>query len=285
MPNLKNCLRFLTPCQPRPEYPLFVFLPGMDGTGRLLHRQIPSLQKTFDIRCLAIPPDDLTDWDAMAKQVIALIEAELKPRCAMRALPALRIAHRRRAVYLCGESFGGCLAQKVIMHAKGLIERLILINPASSFKLYPWMSLGEPITRALPSALYRVSKLGILPFLADWGRVADWEVRALWSAIHSIPQATFIWRLSLLGEFHISETQLSCITQPTLLLASGADRLLPSVTEAQRLNSCLPKAQMVVLSDSCHACLLERSVDLYQILQTHNFLSSGNAVSLVRGAS
>jgi len=86
MPNLKNCLRFLTPCQPRPEYPLFVFLPGMDGTGRLLHRQTPSLQKTFDIRCLAIPPDDLTDWDAMAKQVIALIEAELKPRCAARFL-------------------------------------------------------------------------------------------------------------------------------------------------------------------------------------------------------
>ncbi|MBO1349843.1 MAG: hypothetical protein EBE86_021810 [Hormoscilla sp. GUM202] len=76
MPNLKNCLRFLTPCQPRPEYPLFVFLPGMDGTGRLLHRQTPSLQKTFDIRCLAIPPDDLTDWDAMAKEVIGRGRAE-----------------------------------------------------------------------------------------------------------------------------------------------------------------------------------------------------------------
>ncbi|MBC6479257.1 MAG: alpha/beta hydrolase [Hormoscilla sp. GM7CHS1pb] len=212
-------------------------------------------------------------------------EGALRTRSAARRLPDPPAAHQGRAVYLCGESFGGCLAQKVIMHAKGLIERLILINPASSFKLYPWMSLGEPITRALPSALYRVSKLGILPFLADWGRVADWEVRALWSAIHSVPQTTFIWRLSLLGEFDISETQLSCITQPTLLLASGADRLLPSVKEAQRLNSCLPKAQMVVLSDSCHACLLERSVDLYQILQTHNFLSSGNAVSLVRGAS
>lgn len=269
MPNLKNCLRFCSPCQPRPDYPLFVFLPGMDGTGRLLHRQIPSLQKNFDIRCLAIPPDDLSDWDAMAQQVIALIETELP---------------YQRAVYLCGESFGGCLAQKVILHAKGLIERLILINPASSFKLYPWMSLGEPISRALPEALYRISKLGILPFFADCRRVASWEVRALWSAIHDLPQSTFIWRLSLLREFQISETHLSRITQPTLLLASGADRLLPSVTEAQRLNNCLPNAQMVVLSDSCHACLLERSVDLYQILQAHNFLDSGNAVSLVRGS-
>ena len=138
------------------------------------------------------------------------------------------------------------------------------------------------MVRALPDALYRISKLGILPFFADWGRVASWEVRALWSAIHDLPQTTFIWRLSLLREFHISETQLSRITQPTLLLASGEDRLLPSVTEAQRLNNCLPNAQMVVLSDSCHVCLLENSVDLYQILQTHNFLSDGNAVSLVR---
>ena len=49
---------------------------------------------------------------------------------------------------------------------------------------------------------------------------------------------------------------LPCRT-PTLLIASGEDRLLPSLTEAVRLQSLLPSAQRVVLPDSGHTALLE----------------------------
>ena len=49
---------------------------------------------------------------------------------------------------------------------------------------------------------------------------------------------------------------LPCRTQ-TLLIASGEDRLLPSLTEAVRLQSLLPSAQRVVLPDSGHTALLE----------------------------
>ena len=119
MPELKNHPYFLTPRSPNPDYPLFIYLPGMDGTGQLLRSQIPSLAAAFDVRCLVIPPHYLSDWQDLANQVTRLIATELSQRNSKR-------------VYLCGESFGGCLALKVALTAPHLLNRIILCNPATS---------------------------------------------------------------------------------------------------------------------------------------------------------
>jgi pimeloyl-ACP methyl ester carboxylesterase len=250
---------FLTPRLLQPDYPLFVFLPGMDGTGQLLRSQTTGLEAGFDVRCLAIPPTDLTSWDELTAQVVELIHQELQD------LPG-------RAVYLCGESFGGCLAMKVALHSPHLFSRIILVNPASSFRRRPLMSWGGAITSRLPEPLYRLASMGLLLWLANLDRVAPGDRQALWQAIQSVPQETSAWRLSLLNEFTISAAQLRQITQPVLLLASAADRLLPSVSEAQDLAEHLPDVQLVVLPDSGHACLLEAEINLYEIMQKWNFL-------------
>ena len=78
MPELTSHPCFLTPKRLQPEYPLFVFLPGMDGTGQLLRTQTAGLEVAFDVRCLMIPPNDLSSWDVLSDQVIDLIEEELK---------------------------------------------------------------------------------------------------------------------------------------------------------------------------------------------------------------
>lgn len=74
--ELKPC--FLTPKRLRPEYPLFVYLPGMDGTGQLLRSQTAGLEVGFDVRCFAIPRKDLTSWDVLTNSVLDLIHAELE---------------------------------------------------------------------------------------------------------------------------------------------------------------------------------------------------------------
>lgn len=113
--NIHPC--FLTPKRIQPEYPLFVFLPGMDGTGQLLRSQTSGLESAFDVRCLAIPRDDMTSWDVLVEKVLELIQAELEK-------------NSHRSVYLCGESFGGCLAIKVAIALPQLFDHIILINPA-----------------------------------------------------------------------------------------------------------------------------------------------------------
>ncbi|MCL1474407.1 alpha/beta fold hydrolase [Argonema antarcticum] len=261
MPQIKSHPCFLTPKQIKPECPLFVFLPGMDGTGKLLRSQTAGLEVGFDIRCLAIPADDLTSWDVLADKVVGLIEAEIKQ-------------DPQRSVYLCGESFGGCLAIEVALRATKLFERLILVNPASSISRRPWMYFGIPLTQIVPEYFYQFGSMVGLPVLAALGRIAPSDRQALMEAVQMVPQKTAVWRLSLLREFNVGDIELNRITQPVLIVAGASDRLLPSVTEAERLANSLPNAQTVVLPESGHACLLEKDVNLYQIMKDCKFLPS-----------
>jgi pimeloyl-ACP methyl ester carboxylesterase len=260
-------IRLLTPHDSNIDRPLFIYLPGMDGSGELLHLQIPYLQPTFDIRCLTLPSrDDFSNWFDLASQTIKAIQAEL-------------IDRSNRTVYLCGESFGGCLALQVVLQAPQLVDRLILINPASSFKKRPWMSWGTPFIRWFPESFYQLSAIGLLPYLTAWERVSREAQQMLLQAMQSVSPSAASWRLSLLRVFAASAAQLRQIHQPTLLIASQIDRLLPSVSEAHNLVRSLPKARTIVLPDSGHACLLEHQINLYRILQEARFLSEVGSLS------
>ncbi|TAE53797.1 MAG: alpha/beta hydrolase [Nostocales cyanobacterium] len=257
--ELKPC--FSTSNYLKPEYPLFIYLPGMDGTGELLRSQAANLEQGFDIRCLAIPKNDLSNWDVLTKNVLNLIHTELEKSF-------------HRPVYLCGESFGGCLALKLITHSPYLFKRIILVNPASSFHLQSWLTSISQLTNIVPSWLYDVGTLGLLPFLASLPRISTSNRQELLNAMRYLPAETINWRLSLLREFDIDKSRLQQLQQEVLLIAGGNDRLLPSVSEIQRLKEILPQASSVILSDSGHACLLETDVNLYAILQDYNFVET-----------
>lgn len=261
MTVVKSSPCFLTPKKLQPEYPLFVFLPGMDGTGQLLRSQTVGLEAAFDVRCLMIPPDDMTNWDVLSKQVIKLIEAELEK-------------NSQRSVYLCGESFGGCLAMKIAVTSPQLFDRIILVNPASSLHRRPLLVWGSQFAYVVPQCLYPFGAVGLLLFLASLGRINRRDRQELSTTMRSVPPETVLWRLSLIRQFNLDETQLRRLNQPVLLVASAMDRLLPSLTEAQRLVKILPHAGLVVLPYSGHACLVEADISLYEIMQREHFLDS-----------
>ncbi|ALF55452.1 alpha/beta hydrolase [Nostoc piscinale CENA21] len=259
--ELKPC--FLTPKRVQPEYPLFVYLPGMDGTGELLRSQTSGLETGFDVRCLAIPRKDLTTWEELTNNVLDLIHAELEKSS-------------QRSVYLCGESFGGCLAMKVATKAPHLFKRIILINPASAFRLRPFLDWASQLSCLVPESLYDIGALGLLPFLASLERMTRSDRHELLKTMRSVPSVTVNWRLALLREFAVDNDQLRRLTQPILLIAGAGDRLLPSVTEVRRIAAILPKSQVLILPNSGHACLLEKDISLYEILQNNNFLETPN---------
>jgi hypothetical protein len=77
--NIRIHPYFLTPKLSKPNYPFFVFLPGMDETGKeLVYIQTAVLEAAFDVHCFVIPPDDLTNWDEMTEEVANLTGIELK---------------------------------------------------------------------------------------------------------------------------------------------------------------------------------------------------------------
>lgn len=259
MPEVKSRPCFLTPKHINSNYPLFVFLPGMDGTGQLLRSQTEGLETAFDVRCFALPPNDLESWDDLATSLINLIEAELEK-------------HPSRSVYLCGESFGGCLAVKVALKSPHLFNRIILINPATSFNQRPLLKLGVHLGPWMPDFFYPISSLALLPFLSALGRISATDRRSLLNAMQSVPPKTVTWRLAMVTEFEVDETQLHRLTQPVLIIAGAADKLLPSVQEAKRLGNLLSDAKMVILPYSGHTCLLENDVNLFEIIKSQNFL-------------
>jgi pimeloyl-ACP methyl ester carboxylesterase len=258
-----SSVRLVSPKPVQTSKPLFVFLPGMDGTGTLLRPQLDRLAPWFDLRCVAISPDDTTGWEPLARQVSQLISAEV--------LSSQRPS--RRSVYLCGESFGGCLAMQVLTLSPHLFDRVILVNPASSFRRLPWMHLGSMLTQQLPALAYRYSALGLAPFLMDPFRVARCDRKALEAAMGSVPAKTAAWRMGLLSGFEVERLPLERMTHPVLLIAGESDRLLPSKREAQSLQARFPNSQLMLLPNSGHACLLERDTNLQKILRQHGFLA------------
>ena len=252
---------FIDPREVNPDAPLFVYLPGMDGTGKLLQTQSDRLAANFDLRCLSIRTDNYSTWQDLARDTVKLIRLELEHKT-------------NKEVYLCGESFGGCLALKTALAAPNLITKLILVNPASCFNQLPILSWGADITALVPSWVHRYSAAGLLPFLVRLNRINDCDRDRLIASMKSIPPHVVSWRLSLLRDFRVLNEELRSLNIPSLIVAGAADDLLPSVEEAQKLANLLPLAKMTVLPQSGHACLLETDINLYQILLEQNFIAS-----------
>lgn len=249
-------MKFLNPLPLRPRFPPLVYLPGMDGTGQLLHRQSRSLTNFFNLYCLSLPPKVIKNWDELAESVISLVVTEFK----------------HEPIYLCGESFGGCLALKMAIKKPEIVNKLILVNPASSLRQSSLLGLGITISHWLPAAIHQTSALGILPLLASLGRMEAGDRRQLLQAMRSLPQSVVCSRLSLLYDFVVEPFQLQQFKKPSLIIASAADRLLASVEEGKRLQRFLPQSQLEILPQSGHACLLESQLDLTSILKKQNFL-------------
>lgn len=252
---------FLTPPRSNPEYPLLIFLPGMNETGRvLLELETRGLDAGFDIRCLVVPFNNFMDWDQLRESTLALIQAELEKI-------------QLEAVCLCGQSWGGCLALKLVEYAPHLFNRLILVNPASSFHPIIWLNQISRLLAWTPPLLYQFSGIVTLCLTSALTRISIARLYILWQAAQTAPKKTSEYRLSQLSKFRIDETQLYHFSQPVLLIASQADRVLPSVTEAQHLSEIFPTAQVVVLPYSGHTCLVETDISLYQILKAEHFIT------------
>lgn len=241
------------------DRPLLIYLPGMDGSGELLHTQIPDLTPHCNLRCLSIDPEDLSNWKQLATATIDCLQKELTK-------------DNLKRIYLCGESFGGCLAMSVAINAPQLVAGMILINPASSFMQQPILSWGINLTRWMPSWIHSNSALGLLPFLAELSRIKASDRRTLLNTMKVLSQEVVSWRLTMLRDFFVTASQCEQFQQPTLIIASGSDRLLPSVKEASRLIDFFPNSAMEILPKSGHACLLESEVNLAHILGKHQFL-------------
>lgn len=240
------------PVLPQLDKPLMVMLSGLDGTGNLFISQLRSLSQYFDVRCLRIPESNRQDWPELAKAVIRLIQD----------------VRNGRLVYVCGESFGGCLALQIALLAPQVLNYMVLVNPASALRRYTWIRWATRYTGYVPDWLFRVSGAIALPLLANFDRISHEKRELFINTVRPISQDCVAWRIGMLHRFKVEPEQMTHIELPTILLASERDRLFPSDEEARILKQSLPNAKIYPLPESGHVCLLEDEVNLSQCLKT-----------------
>ncbi|MFM8295577.1 MAG: alpha/beta fold hydrolase [Microcystaceae cyanobacterium] len=250
-------MKFFLPYSFRPHLPSLIYFPGMDGTGKLFYRQFPDLAPFFNIYCLKLATTIVNSWASLTQQFLTLTQKSLK---------------ETQSLFFCGESFGACLALEVALKTALPLQQLVLVNPASSFARYPLLTWGANFTQWIPESLHPTTTLGFLPFLASLNRIEHGDRRQLLGAMRSVSPQIIHNRLNLLQQFEIAPRQKLSLTVPTLILASGQDRLLPSLEEGQRLRSLFPQTNLHILPDSGHACLLEKTLNLKQIFQYQGLL-------------
>lgn len=272
------------PLAGRSSLPLMVYLPGIDGTGLAAQRQFESILARFDLCTLVTPPEDRTDFSALVQIVVNFLKEEVP------------IHPPTKPIYLLGESFGGVLALAVAAEAPHLVDRLVLVNPATSFEESLWSLLG-PLLPQIPSQAYQALPIALAPVLGNpinllaaaldstdetstLGDRLNAVVRGAAQLLSQLPllaellpAETLAWKLKLLQQGCAEVApKLGSVPQRVLLIIGDQDLLIPSKEEGPRLQRALPRAHLRVEKGRSHALLQEGGVDLVKIMEEEGAL-------------
>ena len=133
------------------DRPLLLYLPPLEGNSLAAFAQFPKLACDYDV--LALSPRAgaaaaASDWRGSVDAIGAFVEAE----------------SRARAVFVCGESYGGCQACAVGIAARP--AGVVAVNPATAFLRGDLPALAERM-KAMPdwrfaatSALLLATRVG-----------------------------------------------------------------------------------------------------------------------------
>jgi pimeloyl-ACP methyl ester carboxylesterase len=222
--------------------PRLVYLPGIDGTGRLLYRQ-KRLDDEYDVRCVSYPQDQPNTYAELA----ALGEAALEPEGGI----------------VLAESFGGAVALTLALKRPDLVRRLVLVNTFAYFPRRPLISLlaflGKYFPRSPGSPWTRILR-GRLFFPPD---TSQQEQDIWWDHTADVPMWAYGMRFGMLAKIDL-RARLPEIDIPTIVFVSPNDRVVPPPA-GRLLAKRLPKARLIEMPAG-HAAMIQPDVDIAAFL-------------------
>lgn len=275
--------------------PRLFYIPGIDGTGLSILSQLPSLTeywpsapRGYDVWAARMPYENRENWDALAKSLYDLL---------------LDAADGAPSVTIVGESMGAALAmllaiENARMGCKLRLNKLVLINPASSFRRSQLASAWIQLASNLPSEIYdQLVGPAVAPFIIDPSAVPLTEVPKvgrerleklrvfLARARHVLPKEAIMHRLSLLNDFALSTTDYQNIAEGASLIRlviAENDSLLPVVSESARLLSLIPNVQRTIIPYGGHALLQDNRFKIAKYLETTQIYDTVSPISEMR---
>jgi len=225
-----------------------VLIPGIDGTGKLFYRQIPSLERDF-----AVTTTRLRDNAETMDDLVADLHDEVR-----------RVAGDDGRVTLLGESFGGALTLSYAIAHPERIERLVILNSFAHFGSPARLWLGYHLLRAIPWPMMRtVRRLNARRLHSP--TTERQEITHFHELMRAATREGYLSRMRILRGYDIRR-QLPSIAAPVLYLAADRDTLVPSVAQARLMSGLTPTATMRILEGHGHSCLIAPDMDLGAIL-------------------
>jgi pimeloyl-ACP methyl ester carboxylesterase len=224
-----------------------LLVPGIDGTGQLFYRQIPSLERRFRVTAMRLRDDAKT----MDDLVVDLHDE------------VTRVAGDGR-VTLIGESFGGALTLSYALAHPERINRLVILNSFAQFGSQARLWLGYHLLRATPWGMMRIIRQLNARRMHSPQTERD-EIRRFHELMRASTRAGYLSRMRILRDYDI-RSELPSIAAPVLFLAADRDTLVPAVEQARLMTALTPSATMRVLEGHGHSCLIAPDMNLAAIL-------------------
>jgi len=227
---------------------VLVYIPEMEGTGRLFFRQQPALEESF--RCVTIRLRNSApfSYSDLVEDIVTTLDREGAAR-----------------VTVVAESFGGSVGLQFALQHPDRIEHLVLVNAFPYFRRRIRLHLGLlllPFGFVKPGRWVRettVSKVLCSESLEQ--DAIDQVLECSFSDGYAVTRQ----RMNLIKQIDVRD-RLSEIRCPVTLIASAKDKLVPSIKEARLMTQQMPNAKMIVLPDEGHTCLLSSKFSLMQVL-------------------
>jgi pimeloyl-ACP methyl ester carboxylesterase len=229
--------------------PPLVYVPGMDGTGLLFHRQIPLLQSRYRVATYRLR-DAADTMDRLVDDLARIVD-EVAPA-------------GERAV-IVGESFGGALAMSFALKHAERIDALVILNSFPWFRPRHRLHLAILALRLIPWRTMAVVRR-LTAFRLHSRFTGRDGIRRFLELTRGTSRDGYVNRLRILTEYDIRE-RLGEIRVPTLFLAAERDHLVPAVEQARLMGSRVPGSRVQVLDGHGHICLIAPNLDLARILE------------------
>lgn len=273
----------------RANLPVLIYLPGIDGTGLAAFKQFPVLMEHFNFMTFVTPPGDRSSYGDLVNSLEDFI---------MNALGDLPAS---QPVYVMGESFGGLLALSVAGRCPGIIDRVVLVNPATSYTQSLWPLIG-PVLLQTPSEMYGALPILLAPVLGnpinllrssldglqDGSSVLEQAVSLVEGALgllqqlpilaEILPRDTLEHKLKLLQD-GCDSVEFDKIAQRVFILVGDQDLLLPSDREAERLEKLLARGYVRIEKGRSHSLLQEQGINIVSIMKQEGFYTDVRKLS------
>jgi 3-oxoadipate enol-lactonase len=222
--------------------PAFVYVCGIEGTGRLFYKQAEDLARDHTIISFALRGAGRYGMEKLIEDVAEVV----------------RKAGRGPATFL-GESFGGLLTMATALRHPELFERMILVNTFPYFAQRAKIKFGVLAFSLLPYALVKAHRTRTARHVLFSEDVSEEDRRLFGEHTRVVPFEGYVSRLRIIRDTDL-RPRLKDIKIPALVVAGTRDRLLDSVSAARLMAAELPRARLKLLEGTGHTALLSGRV-------------------------